>query len=144
MPDTPTDRPPPSIDQSLVDAYRSAHYTTNGFTLKIGEPHPEFDNWLSQRSLHKYCLITAHNPLSHPLPAIVNQARHRTLVQLLDRLKMIYTDASSSDPSGEWPAEPGVCLFDVAPARAREIGRLYQQHAIVEGHRGGVPELYFL
>ena len=84
MPQPPTDRQHSPIDQQLADAYRGAYYLVNGFTLQIGESQPEFDAWLARRRATTYCLLTAHNPQSQRLPAAVNEARHRTLIRLLD------------------------------------------------------------
>ncbi|MBB4078556.1 hypothetical protein GGR28_001169 [Lewinella aquimaris] len=131
-------------EQLLEQAYLNARYTVNGISLKIGEPHPEFDRWLSERSAFRYAILTAHNPQSRPLAPTVNQARNDTLQVLLDQLQLEYVPASGEDPAGVWPSETGFCILDGRPTAPREIGRLYEQYAIVVGERGGSPGLRWL
>lgn len=133
-----------SPDEPLAQAYRDAVYKVNGFELRIDEPHPDFDAWLSREGCAYYLILTAFNPYSTPLPDPVNEARHQTLLELLDRRGERYVAASGSDPEGGWPEERGLCLLDISPAEGYAIGRLYEQHAIVEGSRGGTPQLRWL
>ncbi|WP_168797664.1 DUF3293 domain-containing protein [Neolewinella litorea] len=144
MPPPPPDQSTPSPDEQLARAYRNAVYVVNGFDLKIDEPHPDFDAWLTERGHHHYLILTAYNPYSTPLPAAVNAERHATLLHLLEARNFSFTAASGSDPEGGWPEELGVCLLDVPREQAYAIGRIYQQHAVVEGQRGGTPDLVWL
>ena len=144
MPLTPNDERKSFPDERLVRAYRNAEYRVNGSILKIDEPQPEFDRQLSEKGVRYYVILTAYNPRSSSLPPAVNQARHQTLLQLLDARNMDYLAASGADPQNEWEEEIGVCLLNPAPEEAYEIGRLYQQHAVVEGYRGEDPKLIWL
>lgn len=143
MPSPPSDQSTHSPDQSLEEAYRAADYRVNGQLLKIGRPHPEFDRWLSEQQYTTYYLLTAHNPYSTPLPPAVNALRHRTLLRLLDGLGMDYAPASGGDTAGTW-TEEGVCLFDVPLRTADQLGKIYEQHAVVHGSRGGQALLRWL
>jgi hypothetical protein len=131
-------------DESIQEAYRGAHYRVNGYTLRIDAPHPDFDAYLTRHQIESYVILTAHNPRSHRLSPAINRVRHVTLLRLLDRRSDRYTPATGEDPSGNWPREEGVCLLDPAPGLGREIARIYEQHAIVEGNRGHRPQLYWL
>ena len=141
---TPHDERSTLPDERLQRAYHHADYRVNGYVLKIGQPHPDFDRWLLERGVHAYVLLTTYNPGSTPLPPAVNEARHRTLLRLLEGRGMHWIPASGSDPENDWPEEHGVCLLDAPATDARELGRLYEQHAIVEGFRDGAPVLYWL
>ncbi|MCP9235777.1 DUF3293 domain-containing protein [Lewinella sp. JB7] len=138
------DKTPPPADRGLEEAYRAARYTVNGIPLRIGESHPDFDRWLTERSAVQYTILTAHNPRSTPLHPPVNEARHATLLKLLDQLRLDYVSARGEDPAGEWPAEEGICLLNLRPNEALQIAVLYQQHAVVQGERGGVPRLVWV
>ena len=144
MPIPPTDESPALLDDRLRQAYRTAHYWVNGLLLQIGQPQPDFDHWLARRGYRDYSLITAYNPFSTPLSAPVNEARHRTLVQLVERLRLPHVAASGSDPGGSWPDEHGLCIFAPGTHFGRHLGRIYQQHAIVVGSRGSAPRLLYL
>ncbi|CAH0999662.1 hypothetical protein LEM8419_00962 [Neolewinella maritima] len=143
MPLPPTDQSTGLPDQHLRDAYRRADYTVNGQRLKIGQPHPEFDRWLAELGHSSYTILTAYNPLSTPLPQVVNAARHRTLTALVDQLRYAHVVASGSDPAGHWPDEHGLCLFDLPEEKSIHLARLYEQHAIVVGGLGRTPRLLY-
>ena len=144
MPLPPTDQPPKGFDEQLAAAYAAADYRVNAFTLHIGRPHPAFDAWLLQQGRTRYTLLTAFYPKSKVLTAEENRVRHETLVQLLRFRQYAYVDAVSTDPGGHWPDEEGVCLFDLPEGEARALGRIYEQHALVEGSTGGTPLLHWL
>lgn len=144
MPEIRNDEPARRADEKWGAAYRRAHYRVNDFSLRIGRPHPEFDTWLTRAAATHYLILTAHNPYSTPLPSPVNAARHATLLALLDARGYRYVAASGHDPAGSWPAEHGVCLLDAPEWEGPEIGRLFEQHALVEGRRGGSPKLLWL
>jgi hypothetical protein len=144
MPPTPSDKSTAFPDQSIQDAYRGADYRVNGFLLRIDVAHPGFDTFLEGQGVEYYVVLTADNPRSVRLAPPVNQARRDTLLQLLKVRGSRYVAATGEDPQGRWPVEEGVCLLDPSPEDARELGRLYEQHAIVEGRRGGCPTLHWL
>ncbi|MGB3798793.1 MAG: DUF3293 domain-containing protein [Lewinella sp.] len=131
-------------DERLARAYRNATYRVNDLILKIDEPHPDFDAVLTHENADYYIILTAYNPFSTPLPRPVNEARHLTLLQLVERLGWSYLPASGADPANEWEEEIGICLLDPPSTQAYEVARLYEQHAIVEGVRGRQPALVWL
>ena len=140
----PNDERPSFPDERLVRAYRNADYRVNGTVLKIDEPHPDFDRHLASAGAEYYTFLTAYNPRSTPLPPVVNEARHQQLLQLLAGRNLRFLPASGSDPANDWEEEIGVCLLDPPPEEALEIGRLFEQHAVVEGRRGGPARLRWL
>lgn len=131
-------------DEHLLRAYRAADYRVSGHLLHIDQPHPDFDRQLERLGVQTYVLLTAYNPRSTPLPDPVNRARHLTLLELVEGRQLGWLPASGADPAQDWQEEIGICLLDPRPADARELARLYEQHAIVEGFRGGAPVLYWL
>lgn len=144
MPEPTSDESTLPPDERLDRAYRRARYVVNDFSLEIDVPQPDFDAWLTRRGCSTYAILTAWNPRSTPLPAAVNAARQATLESLLRRRGLSFVPAAGTDPEGEWPAEHGVCLLDPPPDAARELGVIYEQHAIVVGDVGGSPTLLWL
>ncbi len=138
------DQPHPSPDQSLDDAYRRARYDINGFSLRIGQPHPDFDRWLSEQGYLTYLLLTAHNPASRLLSPKENKHRQQALLQTVSQEGMAHVTASGSDPHGTWPREDGLCLLDVPTSASYALARAYGQHAVVEGETNGTPRLRWL
>ncbi len=135
------DQPAPPSDQSLAEAYRNARYTINGFSLRIGGHHPDFDRWLSEHEHRTYLLLTAHNPASRLLPAAENRLRERALHDEVARAGLPSVPGWGADPHGTWPREDGRCLLDVPRATADALARKYGQNAVLEGEVRGVPHL---
>ena len=140
----PNDQRQSFPDERLARAYRNADYRVNGTVLKIDEPHPAFDRILSEAGADYYVILTAYNPKSTPLPPALNAVRHEQLLQLLAGRGLSYLAASGADPANDWEEEHGVCLLDPPQEAAYEIARLFEQHAIVEGLRGGRAQLVWL
>ena len=140
----PNDQRQSFPDERLARAYRNADYRVNGTTLKVDESHPDFDRLLSELGADYYVILTAYNPKSTPLPSALNVARHQQLLQLLAGRQLGWITASGADPTNEWDEEHGVCLLDPPQEEAYEIARLFEQHAIVEGLRGGQARLIWL
>ena len=138
------DRPPTPPDQQLDRAYRGACYEVNDYTLKIGQPHPNFDRWLAEVHYSTYLIVTAHNPESLLLPAAENLARELQLIHFAEAHGLTFIPSRASDPTGAWAAETGLCLLDVSRADGYAIGRRFAQNAVVEGERGGLPRLVWL
>ena len=144
MSETPPDDRPASVDEQTATAYRLTDYYVNEFRLRIGQPQPDFDRYLAEHSYRSYTLLTAHNPYSVALPAPVNAARHRTLLTLVRQLGLTYLPARGEAPGGDWPTEVGVCLLDVPLTQVVQLGRVYEQNALVRGRRWEPPRLIWL
>lgn len=139
-----SDKQRPVADERLRDAYLATDYFFEGFTLNIGHRHPAFDAWLSGHGLTNYAFLTPYNPFSQPRLEAGNHRALKQLYNLLDGNNIPYGPAEARDPSGEWPAEVGVFLFNVPPSLVHQLGRLFQQFAVVEGKVGGVPLLVWV
>lgn len=139
-----SDEYPQHSDEQLYQAYLNAEYIFNGFTLKVGHLHREFDDWLTGQGYLHYAYLTAHNPHSRLLPPAENIHRQVQLQALLRNYGMVFAPAEGRDPAGSWPAETGVFLFDVLSGEVHELARIFGQNAVVEGKVGGVPFLVWV
>lgn len=139
-----SDEYPQHSDEQLHQAYLAAEYVFNGFTLKVGHLHPEFDGWLTGQNYLHYAYLTAHNPRSHLLSPAENGHRQIQLQALLRNSGLFFAPAEGRDPAGRWPAETGVFLFDVPSGEVHELARIFGQNAVVEGKAGGVPFLVWV
>lgn len=139
-----SDEYPPHYDEQLHQAYLSAEYVFNGFNLKVGHRHPEFDGWLTEQGYLHYAYLTAYNPHSQLLPPAENTHRQGLLEGFLRDDGLCFAPAEGRDPAGRWPAETGVFLFDVSAREVHELARAFGQNAVVEGKAGGVPFLIWV
>lgn len=129
----------------LAPAYLATTYRIDApegpIALRVGERSGALDRLLKRRSLRSWAFITACNPHSRRLPDWRNLARQRRLLALACRLGFgVLPGAGVGDGRG-WPPEPSLLVLGISRARARRLGRQFDQNAIVAGRCGRAPEL---
>ncbi|WP_020571402.1 DUF3293 domain-containing protein [Neolewinella persica] len=139
-----SDERPAHYDEQLNVSYTSAEYVFHEFVLKIGQHHPDFDDWLTEQGYRKYAFLTAFNPRSVLYSPADNTERQESLHQLLRVGGLPFAPAAGRDPEGNWPTEIGVFLFDVPSGEVHELARVFGQNAVVEGKVAGVPFLVWV
>lgn len=140
----PTDEQPPHYDERLHQAYGAAEYVFNGFALKVGHRHPEFDEWLTEQGYVNYAFMTPYNPRSKELPEAINSQRLSELHEFLRAQQLPFAPAEARDIAGHWPPETGVFMFDVQAGQVHDLARAFGQNAVVEGKMGGVAFLVWV
>jgi hypothetical protein len=53
-------------------------------------------------------------------------------------------DGDGADPSGQWPAERSYLAFGIDADAARELGRRFQQDAVIWIGKDAIPQLLLL
>lgn len=94
------------------------------FTLR-GEPTG--DVLFGGRS---FGLVTAANPRSRALGEIENAGRNAALAAELARLGLAHGPSFGSDPAATW-REDGFVVWDADAATLLELGRRFEQNAVV-------------
>ena len=80
-----------------------------------------------------FALVTAHNPRSRLLSKEENDARHASLVKVVEGLKLTWQASVSMSPDASWQ-EAGVIVFNVEVNTALELGRQFEQNAVLYGN----------
>ena len=102
---------------NVLDAsFRATSYqveTSDGvFRLRIGEIHPEFDNFLRRLELSCWGVITAYNP-GRVLREEDNAERQIRLLERIEELGWPHFPACNIADDDLWPVEPGYLLLQV-------------------------------
>ncbi len=109
--------------------------------IRIGELNPSLDAWLAGLEASSGVFVSAANPASRPLPDDENEVRHAFLCREMKELDYpIFQGAAVAD-AGDWPVEVGLLVLQVSEARARALGRDYDQNAVVWVALGEAPRL---
>ncbi|MGE4064213.1 MAG: DUF3293 domain-containing protein [Rhodospirillaceae bacterium] len=136
-----------SVPSDLVAAYRAAVYEVDDgegvVRFHVEEPSAALDGLLARRGACSAVLITAYNPRSRKQSAAENTDAHRALLDAVAGLQKQYLPSRGRDPDGEWPAEPGLFIFDLAREQALALARRFQQYAVVWAEKGSPPVLVF-
>jgi hypothetical protein len=130
---------------ALTAAYLATTYRVDAprgpIALRIGERSAALDGLLKRRGACAWAFVTACNPCSRRLPAWRNrvcQCRLEALVQTWG-YATLPGEGVGDDPA--WVPERSVLILGIGRSRACRLARLFDQHAIVAGRRGGVPDL---
>ncbi len=135
-----------NIDQQLLDAYQNTIYQIRSLCLqiRIGERNETLEKILKRHSVDSWAFISAWNPGSKQLPEQENAARHRQLVKVVTTKQWKYWEGSGIGADTSWQPELSLLILGVSKVVALEIGRQFEQNAIVFGESQQVPELLLL
>ena len=123
-------------DSALENAFRATTYRveTGGevFDLRIEEDHPAFSFWLRGQGVSNWGIVTACNPGAR-LAQGRNAACTRRLQEAIVERAWRHVAACNRADAGNWPDEPGFCVFDADEEALRMLAIEFGQTAIVWG-----------
>jgi len=131
-------------------AYRQAEYRVElprgDLVLKVEAHDAAGDRRLREEAgvASHWAILTPCNPDSRRLPDEENAERLAQLEEIVEGLSLRCVSAINRDPSGQWPDEPGILLCDPPPGFAEELGRHFEQNAILAAALGEAPRLVWL
>ena len=130
--------------------YRQAEYRVllypEPLVFRIGHYEAQIERRLLAASAfqRECCILTACNPGSAITDAALNQRYSDELREQIAMSGLRSIAALNIDPSRTWPDEPGFLLIDADRQRVIELGRHFQQNAIVSITLGQAPSLIWL
>ena len=135
------------IASSLLESYESADYhvyDSPPFILKIGIHSSELDCIYKTSHKHTAAFITAFNPFSQELSNQENKDRNHKLEKLIQSLHFDFIHGEGKCGHEDWGGEESFLIFGINKKQAYEIGREFQQNAIVWCDKDAIPQLLLL
>jgi len=135
------------IDPALVQAYRETEYRVLGAYAMVLRPDVHADRLaVLHQTLAVDCsaFITACNPLSQPCEPSVNAARQAALAQRLALRGHVTIKGIGLHPAGRWDGEPSFLVPGLSLEDASNIGRQFDQNAILWSGADATPRLVLL
>jgi glycine/D-amino acid oxidase-like deaminating enzyme len=135
-----------AIDPSTIQAYRETHFCVEGetpMTLLVGERNEALAALHEASGVESSAFVTAWNPFSQQCDDETNANRQQALADELIVLGLRFVQGVGRHPSCTW-AEPSFLVLGISLAAAKELGRGYEQNAIVWNGVDAVPELVLL
>ena len=135
------------ITSSLLESYKSADYhvyTTPSFILKIGMHSTELEIIYKKSNTHTAAFVTAFNPFSQELSNQDNKVRNNKLEKLIQSHHFDYIHGEGKCGDGEWDGEESFLIFGINKNQASEIGKEFEQNAIVWCDKDAIPQLLLL
>ena len=109
--------------------------------LRIGELNPKLNELTAKYEAFSCAFVTAWNPGSVRLSELNNQERQTQLMSEVRRRGYPFLLGRGIGESEEWPSEPSILVTGIRRESAEDLGRLFEQLAIVFAERGNPPEL---
>jgi len=135
------------INPDLLQSYKSADYHVDAypsFILKISMHSPELESIYKTSHKHTAAFITAFNPYSQELSSQENKDRNHKLEKLIQSLGFDYIHGEGKCGDGDWDGEKSFLIFDISQEQASEIGKEFEQNAIVWCDKDAIPHLLLL
>ena len=113
------------------------------FTIRLNQPNLALHQFLRQHAATTFAFITACNPMSQEISPVENKQRNYQLAAAL--MNYHYYPAAGVPAAGEeWQPEESFFVLNITRGEAVELGRKYQQLAILFGEIEKKPELVWL
>ena len=125
---------PSSLATETVQAYRDTVFRVESAVrtqLRVGTNHLPLHTFFALYGTDCCAFVTAVNPRGQALDATENQRRHAELRSLLEQRRCTHFEGVGAHPSNGWPPEPGFLVFGLSLDEARDLGRRFDQDAIV-------------
>jgi len=136
------------VPAELIEAYKRTQYCafadSGEIVLRIGEPSRAAAQLVGAAGASGGAFITAENPLSVQLPTAENAVRQGELRKDLLKLGASVFEGAGQGDDPSWPAEASYAAIGISREQACELGRKYQQNAIIWFDASGTPELIVL
>ena len=136
------------IPISLIDAYRATDYRVafdgDELCLRIGEWSSGLTALLDRFDRGTACFITAENSYSRQASVTENAAKQTSLHADLAALGAIILGGVGVSQDASWPAEASYLAIGLSRSNACDLGRKYEQNAIVWVGENVIPELVLL
>lgn len=132
---------------ALQQAYLDTHYIVDAeppFILVIGETNMALAALYVARGVDCCAYLTACNPRSQRLSAAANALRQQALTHDIQKTGLAMLEGRGQHPDGAWPAEPSILALGMTRDLACELGRKYEQNAVVLCGPTALPELVWL
>ncbi len=136
-----------NVDAATVRAYEQTEYRVLGdasIVLRVGKACADLALLHEQHQTQCSAFVTACNPLGDVLDDTVNAERQQALAAQLARDGLVALPAVGQAASGSWPAEASFLVLGIERAAAQELGRQFQQNAIIWAGADAIPELILL
>lgn len=135
------------VDPATLAAYRQTEYRVFGAVpaiLRVGIGSPQLALLHAAYQTQCSTFITACNPLGLIADETVNQQRQEALAAQLAGAGLVAIAGIGEHPANSWPGEPSFLVPGLTRTAAEQLGRQFEQNAIIWAGADAVPELILL
>ena len=133
-----------ATDPELEHAYRHTTYAAETpvgrVSIRIGKACAVLDDLLDLLGRRRWAVVTAWNPRSQPSPREENDRRQAELLTVVAQLPH-YLATNEPDDGDAAFQEESVLIVGIDAEAATELGRRFEQNAVVVGEVGASARL---
>lgn len=133
-----------TLPAATRDAYHAAIYRIDAqpdIDMKIGVANAAVASLLERHDAQSAVFVTAFNPFGEVQSPEDNAARHRRLIEHIERMGLRTLPGAGIDPKNIWLAETSLLALGATRATADALMTGFGQNAVVYVDRSGVPQL---
>lgn len=134
-----------TISKELIKAYFKATFRVvddkNEIILKPNVKSEDVVRLHSKHQVSTSALITAYNPYSEDTQQSINESAQTELIEVVAQ-QWKTLNGEGFDPAGAWKSEPSILVLGVGIDEAINIGKQFNQNAILFISQDGIPKLY--
>ncbi|MCX7198778.1 MAG: DUF3293 domain-containing protein [Proteobacteria bacterium] len=134
---------PDKVRAYMATAYRLGH-TAQDIVLTIGQRSERLAMLFAASSVDCGAFLTAYNPRGTIQSDADNERGHAELAGLLRKQGHRAIEGSGSEEGTDWPSEKSWFALGQPLDQARDLGRRFDQDAIVWAGADAVPQLILL
>ena len=129
----------------LIDSYLKTSFEVVGkFILRPRIKSDEIEKLFLQGGHQSASCITAFNPASKVCSDSENLSSHEKLIQEVESMQIQFASMIGHCIHGQWKSEKGLFLLGVSLDQAKQLGRKFNQNAIVFVGKDCIPEIYVI
>ena len=133
------------VASQLIDSYLNTRFEIDGkFTLQPRIRSVEIEGLFSDKNHQSASCITAFNPASKVCSDDENLNFHKKLIQEVESMCVQFLPMFGRCPHGNWKSENGLLLLGISLTQAKQLGRKFNQNAIVFIGKDCIPEIYVI
>ena len=133
------------VASQLIDSYLNTRFEIDGkFTLQPRIRSVEIEGLFSDKNHQSASCITAFNPASKVCSDDENLNFHEKLIQEVESMCVQFLPMFGRCPHGNWKSENGLLLLGISLTQAQQLGRKFNQNAIVFIGKDCIPEIYVI
>lgn len=136
-----------TLPLELIKAYCETEYRADAgeaLVLRIGQRNIALATLYQAESCKSAAFITACNPWSQEIGAEQNIERQRHLAEDLTSEQRRFWSGEGAHPSGSWTPEPSYLVVGLTLDEASDLGREWEQNAVVWCDEHALPWLVLL
>ena len=131
----------------LIDAYKAADFhvfSGSSFILKKDQYSEELHQIFVENAVQSAAFITANNPYSNELTNEENIDRNKQLENQLKQMDFEYIPGEGRSRKEDWAEEASFLVLGINKMTSCELGKQFEQNAIVWCDKDAVPRLILL